>query len=262
MLPMSATLSEITSNARLKEYPSGSILQVANYPIFRCPGFEPRVRSYDVPPKGEAADPERSKASSRARARAAVRDIALCNHFDCFFTWTLDPELIDRFNREIVAKKSQTFLRNAAHRKGFQCVVVPELHKDGAIHMHGLCNLGKVRIQRAINPYTGQPMVTDRGQPIYNMLDWGWGHSTCIPIDENYERTCNYVTKYINKSSDKIFGKWYYASRSLVKHPPVELVDGVDYDGFRADNPKLSEIPLYRDVRMVSMHLLGEGATL
>ena len=259
MLPMTARLSEITSNARLKEYPEITVLQVANYPVFRKPGYEPRQRGYDVPSKGDATDPERSKESSRARARAAVRDIALCNRFTFFFTWTLDKELVDRYDPEIISKKVQTFLRNAGYRKGFRCVVVPEFHKDEAIHLHGICILGQVHIERAVNPYTGQPMVTERGQPIYNMTDWGWGHSTCIPIDDNYERTCNYVTKYINKSADKIFGKWYYASRSLVKHPAVELVDGVDYDGFRADNPKLSEIPLYRDVRMVSMQLPGEG---
>ena len=263
MLPMSARLSEITSNARLKEYPSTTILQVANYPIFRRPGYEPRERGYDVPPKGEATDPERSKASSRARAKAAVRDIALCNRFEYFFTWTLDKELVDRYDRELVGNKVRTFLRNASSRKNFQYVCVPELHQDGAIHFHGLCNLGRVGIHRAVNPYTGELLLTERGQPIYNMSDWKLGFSTCIPIDENYERTCNYVTKYINKSSDKILGKWYLSSRSLVKHPPIELIDGgMDYDGFCGDNPGLSVIPLYMDVCMVSTQLPGEGATL
>ena len=109
MLPMSARLSEITSNARLKEYPVITVLQVANYPVFRKPGYEPRQRGYDVPSKGEATDPERSKESSRARARAAVRDIALCNRFSFFFTWTLDKELVDRYDPEIISKKVQTF---------------------------------------------------------------------------------------------------------------------------------------------------------
>lgn len=257
---MSATLSEITSNARLKDYPAFSVLQVANAPIFRQPGYEPRQRGYDVPPKGEAADPERSKESSRNRAKAAVRDIAFCNHFDYFLTWTLDPKLIDRYDPEIVGKKVRSFLMNASNRKGFLYIVVPELHKDGAIHLHGLCKLGSVRIERGVNPYTGKELSTEHNQPIYNMVDWKLGHSTCIPIDENYQRTCNYLVKYIDKGTDKIFGKWYYSSRSLVKRPPVELVDGVDYDGFRADNPKLPEIPLYRDIRMVSMNLAGEGA--
>ena len=39
------------------------------------------------------------------------------------------------------------------------------------------------------------------------MIDWKWGFSTCVPLDDNYERTVNYVTKYITKAEDKIFGK-------------------------------------------------------
>ena len=83
---MRATLADVASNARVKDYPSLEVFQVANAAIFRKPGYEPRKRPYDVPPKGEAEDPERSQASSRARAKAAVRDIALCNRFAYFFT--------------------------------------------------------------------------------------------------------------------------------------------------------------------------------
>lgn len=199
MLPMSATLFDISSNARIKEYPCLDVLQVANQAIFRHPGYEPRTRGYDVPPKGEAENPERSKDSSRARARAAVRDIALCNHFDYFFTWTLNGELIDRYDAAVVGKMLQTFLKNVSYRKGFLYVLVPELHKDGAIHLHGLCKLGSVVIERAVNPYTSEPISTKRGQPVFNMKDWTMGFSTCIPIDENYERTVNYMVKYISK---------------------------------------------------------------
>ena len=77
-----------------------------------------------------------------------MRDIAFCNRFDYFLTWTLDPKLIDRYDPEIVGKKVRSFLTNASNRKGFQYIVVPELHKDGAIHLHGLCKLGSVRIER------------------------------------------------------------------------------------------------------------------
>lgn len=45
-------------------------------------------------------------------------------------------------------------------------------------------------------------------RPVYNMLDWKYGFSTCVPLDENYERTANYIVKYITKSdSGKIFGE-------------------------------------------------------
>lgn len=186
------------SNARVKSYPSIDVVQVCNEPIFREPGWEPLRRLYDVPPKGEGNDPQRAAEVSRNRAKAAVRDIARCNRFDFFFTWTLDAAKISRYDPEEVLKKVMTFLKNASYRKGFRYVLVPELHKDGAIHFHGLCCLGDVRIQQATDPHTGRPLSTERGQPISNMLDWKFGFSTCVPIDENYERTCNYLVKYIS----------------------------------------------------------------
>ena len=258
MIPLSGLLgvseSVITSNARVKRYPSVAVLQVANDDIFRDAGYEARTRLYSVASKGNAEDPERSVQSSRSRAKAAVRDIALCNHFTYFFTWTLSKDQIDRYDVALVKKKLLDFLKNLSRRKGFQYILVAERHKDGAIHFHGLCNLGSVRIARAVNPKTGLPLSTNRGQPIFNMLDWKLGFSTCIPIDENYERTCNYLTKYITKDTDKILGKWYLSSRNLIKKPEIDLISGgIDYDSFVAENPDAPVVPLYRDVSMAIM---------
>ena len=250
-MPLRATYSDIVSNARVKDYPSLSVLQVANAPIFREKGYEAAERPYDVPTKGNAKDPEQALISSRQRAKAAIRDIALCNRFSYFFTCTLAPDTVDRYDAAAVEKQVLTFLKNASYRKGFSYVCVPERHRDGAIHLHGLCNLGRVRITRAVNPHTSIPLSTNSGQPIFNMLDWKLGFSTCIPIDERYERTCNYITKYISKSGEKIFGKWYLSSRDLKKHPDISIIPyGMDYDGFVADNPDLPVVPVYRDVCM------------
>lgn len=260
ILPVSA--AEISSNARVKLYPGQQILQVSNAPIFRERGWEPRKRQYAVPAKGCAADPERSRESSRARARAAVRDIALCNRFGCFFTWTLDGSRVDRYDAQEVEAKVCNQLKNLRYRKGFQYVLVPELHADGAIHMHGLCNLGLVRVTQAINPHTGAPLFYGPEQPIFNMQDWPLGYSTCIPIvggEVGYQMISNYLIKYLSKGTEKIFGKWYYSSRDLTKRPPVQLVQGVDFEQFMADNPEVCSFPLFRDVCMAVKELEGGG---
>lgn len=260
MAIMPATRVDVFSNARVKLYPGTQVLQIANEPIFRAAGWEARKREYDVPPKGNGRDPLRAMAVSRARARAAVRDIALCNRFTHFFTWTLDASLIDRYDADEVKRRVTSALKNLSYRKGFRYVIVPEFHKDGAIHFHGLCTLGSVKIRPAHNPYTGQPLTTDRGQSVYNMADWTLGFSTCIPIDENYERTCNYIVKYLSKDARKIFGKWYLASRDLIKRPDIALVDGgMDYADFRAEYPESYEIPLYNDIRMVAVQFPATG---
>ena len=54
-----------------------------------------------------------------------------------------------------------------------------------------------------------------------------------MPLDQNYERAVNYVVKYVTKTEEKIFGKWYLSSRNLVKHPEVIPLDPIRYDEFR-----------------------------
>lgn len=260
-MPFTAVQSDVFSNARVKQYPIMAVLQVANAPIFRADGWEARERPYDVPPKGKGENPGRAVEVSRARAKRAVKDIALCNPFTHFFTWTLDGKLIDRYDTEEVKHRLCNFLKNAVRRKDFSYVLVPERHKDNALHFHGLCMLGSFKPVRAVSPYTGKPMFSkETGRPIYNMPEWNFGFSTCIPIDENYERTVNYVVKYITKDTSKIFGKWYFSSRNLRKRPDIEIVSGgIDYYAFANEHRDSSPIPLYNDVKMFSCPILQKG---
>lgn len=243
---------DIRSNARVKLYPASTLLQVANAPIFRASGWEPELRSYSVPAKGHAKDPTRSLESSQHRAKAALRDICLCNRFTHFFTWTLSPELIDRYNADAVKRKLTVTLKNLTRRRGFSYVCIPERHADGAIHMHGLCIPGTLRLTRARNPHTGAPISTDRDQPVFNMPEWKFGFSSCIPLDENYEQVVNYVSKYIAKGDEKIFGKWYLSSRNLKKKPEIQLLEPMSYDAFVAANDGIFTVPVFRDVRISS----------
>lgn len=246
------------TNARLKYYPHKIVEQVASREIF--PMEEPEQRRYSVPPKGHAKDPARSLAESKRRAATAVRDIALCNSFSHMFTWTLNPELIDSFDEEAVYKKVRIFLSNCVQRKGFQYLVVPERHKkivDGkrALHFHGLCVPGDIRLERAVSP-KGHILSDNQGRPIFNMLDWRWGFSTCVPLDDHYERTVSYITKYILKGEEKILGKWYLSSRNLKKKPDIVTIEPISFLDFR-DEAKLkvhnqTEIEIYKSVYLVS----------
>lgn len=169
--------------------------------------------------------------------------------------------MIDRYDAEQVSRKVQTFLCNATQRKGFQYVLVPEYHKQKkgedrpAIHMHGLCNLGAVQIERALSK-AGRQRTDEHGRPIYNMTNWKWGFSTCVPLDENYGRTVNYVTKYITKAENKIFGKWYLCSRGLIKKPEIITLEPIPFREFR-DEEKLKmhqqfENEIFGGVKIIS----------
>lgn len=260
--------SDTVTNARIKRYPHMDLLQVANSPIFpvgdyeRLDTWEGRKRMYDVPSKGQAADPLRSMEESKRRAKSKVRDIALCNRFEYMFTWTLSSEQVDRYDHQEVYKKMRGFLSNATQRKGFTYVCIPEYHalKEGeerpGIHFHGLCSLGKVKVVPALLP-SGVQRHDKAGRPVFNMTDWVLGYSTCVPLDENYEKAVSYITKYITKQENKIFGKWYLSSRSIKKGPDILPIDvDINYEDFR-DPDKLAtnrqyETTAFLDVKIVS----------
>lgn len=267
--------ADTVTNARVKRYMFKDVFQVANDTIFPMGDYELHnstcKRLYDVPPPGKAKDPERSLEESKRRAKSKVRDIALCNRFTHMFTWTLDPELVDRYDAEKVYKKVRTFLSNASQRKDFLYVCIPEYHtlkigeiKPG-IHMHGLCVPGDVRLAPSVRK-NGTLRRDPYGRQIYNMLDWSLGWSTCVPLDENYERAVNYVTKYITKADTKIFGKWYLSSRSLTKAPDIVPLEPMDFESFRdpakLEDRRQTETSVYRDVKIVSEEYDKEGTPL
>lgn len=260
--PPSVTEYGTRTNARIKRYMSFDTVQVSNAEIFRrSPFYEDEngdkpSRGYSVPPKGEGIDPDRSLLESQRRARNAIQDIAYCNRFTHMFTWTLSPELIDRYDPDKVYKKVRAFLSNMSQRRDFRYVCIPELHKDGAIHMHGLCCLGSVSIVPSIRK-NGSFRRDHAGRQIYNMDAWSWGWSTCVALDGNYERAVSYVSKYITKSDTKIFGKWYLSSRCLKKRPEVVALEPISYDDYRdslkdtGQNP--TETTIFRDIKILSI---------
>lgn len=261
----SSTPFDVKTNARMKKYPSKAVVQVANADVFPACNYElydsdiagKRCRGYAVPPKGKAANPQRALEESQRRAAAKIRDIALCNQFTHFFTWTLSPDLIDRYDVQEIYKKLRVFLSNVSRRKGFQYVLVPEYHKkkegeaSAAIHFHGLCILGSVKLVRATGK-DGLPLFDSAGREIFNMSDWKYGFSTCVPLDENYEKAVNYCCKYISKSEEKIFGKWYLSSRSLVKSPDIIPLARIDFDSFIDSSKDQRFTNIYNDVVLVS----------
>lgn len=244
-------------NSRFKVYNTFGVVQVAANPIFGA-SDKPKRK------KRPSSDPDKLLAleNAKARARSAIFDICMCNRFEWFFTWTISPDQINRYDAKEVYRHLADFLRNISRRKGFRYVCVPERHKDGAIHLHGLCILGSVKVERAHSPYDGHELVDDVGRPVYNMTDWRFGFSTCVPLDSEYDRTVTYITKYIRKDmSEKVFGKWYLSSRDLKKVPdivklegetienrfdPQKVIDGVQHVVYAGEGTKiLSEVVRY-----------------
>lgn len=175
---------------------------------------------------------------SRRRAYKKVFDYAACNEdvFDLFVTLTLDKQMVDRYDIEKIYPKLKVFLDNRVQRKGLAYILVPELHKDGAIHFHGLINSSAVRLKDSGKRYWKRN-TPSYGQHIYNVTDWKLGFTTAVKLSGDYEDICKYITKYVLKQSDggMIGGRYYYHGGEL-KEPRYEYInfigqpDGKSYE--------------------------------
>lgn len=258
-------IDAIQHTARLKTYPGGEFeIMAATKPIFREKGWESAdVGAYyaptlarKLPPKGAAAQPEcehtfdqgdgapkdcTGRAARRAAAR--VRDLALANDFTWFVTLTLDQDKVNRYDDAQVIRKLNQWLSNQVRRCGLRYVIVPERHKDGALHFHGFVNdvPGMEHSGTWITPEGGRPRRprseaqrkawaaagNDGGyHPVYNWLRWTYGFTTAIRLHGEYSHAVAYVCKYVRKqaSSGKTAGRWYYSGGEL-REPAVELLD-------------------------------------
>lgn len=212
-------------NGRLKRYPDGRWeLLVCNRAIFSGAGDE------EAPPpkkkgRGEKHGQPMPKPADRAaanlersqrRARGRIRDLALCSELDWFVTFTLDAAKIDRYDIGNLTKKMRVWLDNRVRRKGLAYILVPELHRDGAIHLHGLFNDALRMVDSGVK-HSRQVEGGTEWYPVYNVPDWGLGFSSAIRLYGQREKAVNYVCKYINKAGDngRIGGRWYYAGGEL-----------------------------------------------
>lgn len=264
--PIGASPERISYTCKLKVYPSGSVaVTAADRPIFRRAGWEERHKRVPLSPfddwtadeAGQEVGPTRDEweaakvkeranvRRSRQRAITAVRDYALCNDFGYFVTLTLDQTKIDRYDLAEIVRAMRVWCDNQVRRHGLRYVLVPELHKDGAVHFHGFFPDGVEVVDSGtiIPPGGGKPRkprskrqrsewLEGGGHIVYNLPDWGYGYSTAIELYGNYHAAVAYVCKYISKAEGKLGGRWYYSGGKL-KKPEVQFTDATIEDVLR-----------------------------
>lgn len=260
--------SDVFCTARVKYYPGGRAdVLVCDRPIFGGSGWEDArghkaKASRQKHQEGEGGDTARAV----RRARAQVRDLALCTPFRWFVTLTLDKARVDRYDPKEVTRHLNHWLDNQVRRKGLAYVLVPERHKDGAIHFHGFFNdaLEAVDSGTLSLPGGGRPRrprsaaqraqwLEDGAHPVYNLPAWSWGFTTAIELYGDYQAAVGYVCKYIGKEQaispngdmepQKIGGRWYYSGGALgrpeVRFADLGLRDAMEMPGaYRFDLPE------------------------
>lgn len=240
---MAQTLQDLSHYGKVVKYPCGVMdIICSTSPDFHEPGWEAladRPRAYE--PKAKRDKRERAEAlaedieRSMRRARANVRRLALANDFRWFVTLTLDQMMVDRYDPAAVVRKLNQWCSNQVKRRGLRYVLVPERHKDGALHFHGFFSDA---LEAVASGHTDK-----KGNMIYNLPGWTLGFTAAIEVYGDYPAAVAYVCKYIGKQGDKPAGRWYYSGGSL-QQPEIIYADIGINDLKAAYGSRVFEIPV------------------
>lgn len=179
------------------------------------------------------------------RARVAVVDYALSNHFQYFGTITLNSEWHDVTNvSECLSKVLSSFNSyQKRYNKDFQYIIVGEFgKKNGRLHFHFLIN----------NINKEDLFINEKG-----WLDWHYttdrfGHTQITRIGKtraDHEHVALYCSKYITKQNMRISSHRYFASKTL-KKPEITREYDPMFTAFVADWIQENCFAPYVDNRM------------
>ena len=167
-----------------------------------------------------------NQSRSLRRSQVAVRDIILSNRFDLWCTFTFDSTKHDRYDISRCRYVMTMWLHNQKknHSPKLEYLVVPELHKDGAIHFHALLKNFNGKLKPAHHPKSKKPLTTKKGQQIFNATGYRSGHTEFVYIDSNYEALSKYMIKqYITKDMLTFKGSQRYLVSNGLTRPRVTV---------------------------------------
>ena len=163
---------------------------------------------------------KRSASVSRTRSINKIYDLSRNNNWDWFFTLTFNPDKVDSFDYSFCTKKLSDWLSNMKRKcPEMKYLVVPEQHKSGRWHFHGLfanCD--------GLN-FVDSGLVDKSGRIIYNVDNYRLGWSTATKVTDS-DKASSYMCKYITKNlCDVTKGKKrYWASRNLDEPMTYEFI--------------------------------------
>lgn len=163
---------------------------------------------------------EEKLSNSFSRARSVVLQLALCNPWDYFFTGTLDERKAgDRFDLDRYHRRFMQWIRDQRKAYGakFDVLLVPEHHKSGAWHIHGLVH-GLPADALSDFPENAPLRLRDGG-----FLNWpdymnAFGWCSLAPIRDPVACSfyiCKYVSKELSQRAGERGAHLYWASRPL-----------------------------------------------
>lgn len=260
---------DVFKNAKVKFMPDGFCRVTAfTRAVYKGEFFEPlEMRSLEQAelellskakhvPAGDC-ETERKRSDSFKRAKDKIFEIAAANEWSYMVTLTLDSDKINRFDKDVIKNTVGKWLDNMVQRKDLKALIVPEHHKDGAIHFHGLVNDTltfmpsgnyKIKGQKGTVKLStlrkkGKNITDSDVQEVFNIKEYKLGFSTAVRLDGNVTAVSYYMTKYCTKDLEKIFGSYYIAVGKIKRQLPYQICN-IDFEQIRqAPNSKVVDLP-------------------
>lgn len=157
------------------------------------------------------------------KVKTNIIDLAFnYDKWEFFITLTFNDKEIGDYSHENVIKCLSKWINNQKHQnRDFTYLLVPEFHKSGRLHFHGLvAHVPKWEFEEGRSAKTGR-LLKVNGLQIYNLKNYKLGYTTISKI-QSQEKVSNYISKYATKDLIKIKNKKrYWYSRNLQK-PKLE----------------------------------------
>ncbi len=155
-----------------------------------------------------------------SRALTTCRNIALSNEWDYFITLTLDPNKYDRFDLPKFHHDLYIFFKkiNRMYSCHIDYLLVPECHKNGAWHMHGvISNIPTEALSINDNGYMDFPDYRDQ-----------FGFCSLDQVRSGIAVSL-YISKHLGKQLyngviDR-YGHLYYCSRGLSRGEIINVLN-------------------------------------
>lgn len=204
--------------------------------------------------KGSVSDVKSDNNISRAKNR--VFELALCNPWNIFLTFTLDPKKYNRNDLGKFRKDLSQFVRdyNKKYELAIKYLLIPEEHKKGGWHMHGFLmglpdeHLRLFTLSEKLPKYIREKLKS--GQAVYEWEPYRKKFGFCdLEVVKDQFAVSAYVTKYITKDLDRTVREsgahLYYCSQGLSRSVVIfrgKANDGLVYD-YESDYNSIKWLP-------------------
>lgn len=212
------------------------------YKVTYWPAGAPSPRTVDRSRKGN----ESKLSQSVSRAKRVILELALCNEWKWFCTFTIAKDNFDRSNLQDFYKRFRGFIKYQREKfgKAFKYVLIPEQHGDGSWHMHGFFTDDVTPYLKSFKEMDDEGYRSAEGRRLprklisKNYYNWEayqekFGFCSFGEI-RNKDAVSFYVVKYINKSledsCDRVGLRLYYPSEGLNRAEFYDSIYGYSSD--------------------------------